>query len=970
LALLLSLPLTAATLPELSVRGWTARDELPDDRVLDIIQDTSGFLYIATYAGVAQFDGVHFTPISAPQLPTAGRTLAKVLCADPNGGIWAGLAKGTVVLLQREHGRAFSLADGLPDDTPRSLCPDGEGGVFVGFLNRGLARIQGNRVERFTKVDGSEPTGRCCLCRDSRGTIWCSDANGLWEYRAGHFLRRADVGGFSELAAAADGGIWLGEPSRIRKFQAGQGYVVDIQIPEGFGELMALHEDQTGVLWVGIRNGRHGGLLRLADGTLHPTGLALPEVTSVTGDNEGNIWAGSPGLGIRRLQFRLMRVEQPAGDATADQIQGFTLDEQQNPWVVRRDWRVLHRVGSSSWRGVATFAPTEIRATSIAADRDIYIGTRGHGVFRIKSDRAEPVPGTAHGDDAIFAILPGKADSLWLSFSSGLLRRIAPEGVAEWQLPSSTTSRILVRGKDDEVWVAAGGGRLFRVSGADGLREVTLPEAGLFALRALWCDPDGTLWFGLGGGGIARWKNGQWTRITAEQGLLDDFVSQLVKDRNGWLWVASHRGVSRVDPGDIDRFAAGRKSTVRIAQFPLGEDTNVSLGSEHECALAANGELWFAGQTGLLVVDPPNAPSGLARSTMVVKAVRLGGQLIRDDRWRTAVLALPPELATLEIDYTMPHFSFPENVDYRVWMEGLDDTWSDVGRTRRAVYSRLPPGKYRFRAAARALDGIWVEAPPLAIVVTRHFWQTWPFAVAALGAALGVGALATRRLMHRRLRRQQAALEREQQWSRERARIARDMHDDLGSSLIHLALLGDLAGDAQAAAGEKDRNVAQMATMARQLAKHLQEVVWSINPEHDTLTAVANYLGQYTSELARASGIFCVLEIPSVLPDSTLSSAARHHLLLAVREGLNNVIRHSGATEVNLGIQATTARLVVTLRDNGSGFDAAVGRAGGNGLGNMRQRLASIGGTCTFAAVAPHGTYVTFDVPLARIAAL
>jgi ligand-binding sensor domain-containing protein len=308
LALLLSLRLTAATLPELSVRGWTARDELPDDRVLDIIQDTSGFLYIATYAGVAQFDGVHFSSVSAPQLPTAGRTLAKVLCADPNGGIWAGLAKGTIVLLQREHGRAFSPVDGLPDDTPRSICPDGEGGVFVGFLNRGLARIHGNRVVRFTKDDGSEPTGRCCLCRDSRGTIWCSDANGLWEYSAGHFLRRADLGGFSELAAAADGGIWLGEPSRIWKFQAGQGYVVDIQIPEEFGELMALHEDQTGVLWVGIRNGRHGGLLRLADGALHPTGLALPEVTSAFGGcNFGSCASNNRPEMRRRIKFRVSR---------------------------------------------------------------------------------------------------------------------------------------------------------------------------------------------------------------------------------------------------------------------------------------------------------------------------------------------------------------------------------------------------------------------------------------------------------------------------------------------------------------------------------------------------------------------------------------------------------------------------------------------------------------------------------------
>ncbi len=962
--LLFVLPLLVQAVPELSYRGWDARDGVPDDRIMDIVQDPRGYLVIATYSGIARFDGLRFVPVNAPELPTAGRARTRVLYVAKDGGFWAGLHRGEVVHWTSDRGAVYGGGKEFAESYPSSMCEDGHGGMLVGFMSGGLARIADGKFVILTPTEGPKRNERTSVCRDAAGTVWVADRSSLFEYNRGEFHRRASVDNFNYLAPVSTGGVWVGEFSRVRKYVPGSGYVLDIPVPEIYGLVTVVHEDRSGMLWVGTRLGKHGGLLRLQDGQLEPVGIPDAELTTIMDDNEGNIWVGSVGNGIKRIQPRLMRLVKYGSEAQPDHFVTFALDRQELPWIVLRNGRVIRQT-ETGWESVPPFPNDRNRATTIVASEDeMYIGTGARGVYRWKNGKLEPVPHSMRASNAVLAVAASATGDLWISYHDGTIRRLRDGQEKEWRIPGDTNSRVMSPGNDGTIYVAAGGGKLYHIT--DGaLAEVPVPEPGRYAIRALQCEGDGTLWLGFSGGGLGRLKGGSFARITVEHGLLDNFVTQLVKDRKGMLWMASNRGTARIDPEEFDDYAAGGKARVRVAQFPMGKDLQISLGAQHTAVLAPNGDLWFGGQTALLVLKPDVRWAHRTQPSVILEGARVDGWPVRGELANLPALELPPRHSKLEIEYTMPTFSSPENVDYRVWMEGFEQTWSHVGKSRQAVYSRLPAGSYRFRAAACGLDGVWSESAPLAIVVAPFFWQTVPFGLAVLGGAIGAGALVTRKFMQRRIRRQMQELEREQQWSRERARIARDMHDDLGSSLIHLALLGDLAGDEQSDAAEKNRSVGKMAEMARHLAKRLHEVVWSINPEHDTLTAVANYLGQYTSDLLRAAGIVCVLDIPGSLPNAILTSSTRHHLLLAAREGLNNVIRHSKATEVSLSIELTATMFVVKLRDNGCGFDAEIGRPGGNGLGNMRKRLDLAGGRCTFEKVSPCGTRVIFEVPLA-----
>jgi signal transduction histidine kinase len=300
----------------------------------------------------------------------------------------------------------------------------------------------------------------------------------------------------------------------------------------------------------------------------------------------------------------------------------------------------------------------------------------------------------------------------------------------------------------------------------------------------------------------------------------------------------------------------------------------------------------------------------------------------------------------------------------------------DDAGVRSVHYGRLPYGQYRFRVAARHVEGDWQEASePFAFVVpTPLYFQSWAIFLYVLSAVALVAGI-VRLVSHRRLRFTLARLEQQQSLERERMRIARDMHDEMGSKLTKISFLSEHAQvDAQASPplAEKIESIAQT---SRDLLKTMDEIVWVVNPRNDSLENLAAYLSHYAVEYFQNTSIECELRLPPDIPHYPLSSEARHNLFLTFEEALNNVLKHSAATnvKVEMMIQGLVFQLVVT--DNGKGFvvpalDGAEVPAppvrGGNGLKNMRQRLAGLGGRCLISSRVGHGTEIAINIRLAK----
>ena len=200
-------------------------------------------------------------------------------------------------------------------------------------------------------------------------------------------------------------------------------------------------------------------------------------------------------------------------------------------------------------------------------------------------------------------------------------------------------------------------------------------------------------------------------------------------------------------------------------------------------------------------------------------------------------------------------------------------------------------------------------------------------------------------------------LERQHAVERERSRIARDIHDDLGASLNLIAVLGDLAKKEKT-----DERIEKMSTTARQAVTSLDEIVWAVNPRNDTLAHLVDYAGQYATGYLRAAGIRCLLDVPEVLPSSEVPSDVRHNLFLVIKEGLQNIVKHSRATEVWLRV-TTGPSLRIVIEDNGKGFENNAPDPWADGLRNMRERMSEIGGECRVESRVGTGTTITIELP-------
>ena len=284
--------------------------------------------------------------------------------------------------------------------------------------------------------------------------------------------------------------------------------------------------------------------------------------------------------------------------------------------------------------------------------------------------------------------------------------------------------------------------------------------------------------------------------------------------------------------------------------------------------------------------------------------------------------------------------------------------------TLRAGIPPLPPGDYVFRVSACPEAGVWNNAgASLAFTLLPQFCQPAWFGGGVLVLLL-CGAVAVARVSAaRRLRRELALLEQQHALELERRRIARDLHDNLGSGLTEIMLLGEAAEREATSVAEVKARTREMTRKIRQIAGAMDQIVWTVNPENDSLRNLADYLSRFAQEFFQPTQIRCRLDVMAALPELPLTAPARHNLFLAAKEALHNVAKHSGAGEVCLRIHCSAAEFCLAVEDNGRGFDPAA-ECGGDGLRNLRQRLEAIGGRTEISARPGQGACVRFYFPL------
>lgn len=994
-------------------RVWQTDDGLPNNQVTAIAQGQDGYLWVGTAVGLARFDGLHFTrfpyliPASGP-----GGGVSQLLPAR-GGGLWIRTRRGSVIHLSADLATVALAGTGLPTDRAQDLIEDPQGCLWIAYPES-VWRVKDGRAEQIAGFRDMPAHGYVSgFAIDRDGHLWVAKGNSVYLYHPPspgvgatnqerfelitHTVYRA------HLAASQAGGVWVAAGKRLLKCDR-HGEVRDygsfstVNIHAGTTVVM---EDHAGAVWIGSSS---GGLFRRGKSGFDKVETSHPDILSLAEDREGNLWVGTAGGGLDRVNTRGVELEGLNAGASRVAVQSVCEDARGVLWGATQNGLLVFRV-DGQWRPALTNAPWTNAVDCVAADRTgaVWIGTRNSGLFCWRDGRFENWD-AARGlvSHVISEMLPVSSGDLWIVEQAPVALQCLRAGRLLTLRVPRKIGRITALAQDaaNRVWVGTDLGALLRVEGdrlakqtIGGRREAadagaTSPDTDSLSSDAvggsilcLYPTPDGALWIGYGGGGLGCLRNGRFARMNAEQGLADNYISQMLTDDKGWFWFGGERGIFKARIDDLESVLNGRAERVRSITYGRNEglfsveadSANANPYVSPRAIRSCDGRLWFPLRKTLAVVNPKSLrvpqeppPALVTRVTVDGKIIAAYGgvtvaRTVANLRAPGQALRLPPAHRHLTFDFTAINLSAPENVRFRYQLAGFDDGWMDAATERSASYSRLAPGHYEFRVEAAMGDGPWSRTPAaLAFAVAPFFWQTWWFRLGVILLFTASVIAAVRYISFRRLQAEMRLIAQRAALDKERTRIARDLHDDLGCSLNKAALTLDMTQRRLAAGAALNGEIEHCSTLVRQAAQSVDEIVWAINPRNDTLRYMVDYISQFAVEFLHAADIPCRVDLPDDVPDRHLSPEARHNLFLVVKEALNNVARHACAREVRLRVTASADQVAIVIEDNGRGFERAPDSAACDGLRNMRQRMEEIGGQFELESRPGTGTRVAF----------
>lgn len=981
---------TGARVSSLTFRAWQREEGLPHNSVNGLVQTRDGYLWVGCDAGVARFDGTRFVSFALRDGLRSERVSR--LFEDSRGALWLGTAGGGLTRMADGEFRHLTMRDGLPSDSITALAEDAAGRLWVG-TDSGVAVCDGDKLAVLNCPE--EFAGRfvTTIVRDRNGAMWLGATGyGVFQFVAGKSLALTDAS-LGELLLDPHyllfdraGRIWLGAGDDYLLCRE-QGEWRRFRIPRHLAtsHISALAEAPDGTVWAGSVS---EGLFQFRDGKLSSitaaSGLSDNFVRCLQVDREGNLWVGTSS-GLNRLRrTNLSMIDQSKGLGYGP-VHGL-LEVAPGAVLAAKPADGIYR-----WNGLAFNRWSEDAMLGRRAEMNCLLKTRDgslwaggiRGLARLKA----PESGGATEEQSLLAgknvtsLAEDSDGNVWAGTYEGELWR---HRAGQWTLqnysPNVADRAITAIAEDLErtVWIAtAGGGLHWLRSGT--WTPLGKPDGLLSdSIRTLHPDGQGAMWIGTDGGGLSRWRRGSLNTFTTQEGLPDNTISQIVEDDFGRLWLGTSRGIAGVRKHDLNLVANGKAARVSPQLYGRadGMSSEECTGGFFPAALKdASGLLWFPTAKGIAIIDPVPGKEPSFSPAVTIEEILLDGEPVRraggmaSQKINAAnaqadALEIPPGRHRLELRFTGISLGGAERMRFRYRLEGLDADWVDAGAQRTAIYNYIPPGRYQFIVTACDNEGVWNEnGARLGIRALPHFWQRWWFIPLVAVAVLGTVAGGVRGVEKRQTQRRLRYLEQQRALEKERARIAQDLHDDLGSSLARISLLSSLAVADKDSPAQVELHVSKIAQSANDTVRALEEIVWAVRPGSDSLQSLLDYIVHFATELFEGNGVRCRLDLPPELPARSLPPEIRHNIFLVVKEALANVVKHANAREVSVQARASARSLEILVHDDGKGFDVdsqATGRR--NGLGNMRHRAQSIGGTLAVQSAPGSGTIVHLTV--------
>ena len=1045
---LITLSLLVVFLPSLALgerlplKSYTTADGLAHNVINRIVRDSRGFLWFCTDEGLSRFDGYTFTTYGTseglphPSVNDLLETRVGEYWVATGGGLVRFNPKGVpgsrVIYAQDPSANApgapmFRVV--IPADADRyakyvTALREGHDGTLWCGTFKGLFRLVQDGAQAHLlpvdiglRGDYTEQGLISSLLEDRFGTLWIGTFSGLYRrWPDGSVAHYDTKDGLAETIHVVledrHGGLWVGTRSDgLFHFNITPEHSPPVMMHNytskdalGTNWIFDLFESADGNLWVGTNRGfcelslNDAGQVAQLRAYTKGNGLSYQEIACLAEDRDGNLWLGTNNNGAQKLAR--------PGFTTFDERDGLSSGNsffESNAGELYVHGYVLGDQRTSIFEG-GKLDPLNPN----------FVPYRRLGHFDGQRFRWF-IPASLLKEDLGWSDKPlaleARSGEWWIATGGGLFlfpRADSPAALKTARPIAAYKNKELARTQvysiyedaHGDLWVATvatTGNGLFRWERTTRTLRDIAHTTGLPSLKdrlaaAFQEDRAGNLWVGFAQGELARYSGNHFELLTAADGLTGGRINALYLDHSGRLWVATSRGVSRIDEPGAAHPAFINYSTAQglsgNVTFAITEDlydhiyigTGQGLdqlnpatgrvkhyttadgltGGKISAAFRSHeGWLWIGSTQGLsrFLPEPERQSSP---PLVLLTGLRVAGLAQNVSAIGETELRLPDLAASasqLQIDFVGLGFAPGESLRYQYMLVGADHDWSAPTTQRTVTYARLASGHYRFLVHAMNADGQVSAAPAtIAFRVLPPLWLRWWFIVLAVlvvsGAAFALYRYRVARLL---------------EMANMRTHIAADLHDDIGANLSRIAILSEVAKQ-QFSNGDEERPnpLASIADIARESVASMSDIVWAINPERDSMRDLTRRMRQHADEVFTLRDIDLEFDAPAPDQNLKLGVKLRRDLLLIFKEAVNNAARHAKCSRVKIDFRARGPELLLVIADNGVGF--SLGDSGdGHGLMSMQRRARKLGGTLEVETQAGKGTTVSARIPMTAV---
>lgn len=953
---------------DLFVTAFTNENGLRQSMVSQVCQDERGLIWMVTGDGLHYFDGQDFMAFRVPytkvfnQTDNVMRNLAEsgpghFILSSNSSLLEFNSANGQFKIVYRKEGdypmvfntfmdqmplawiRGLSFflvkgekliplklilenSAGLPPDfVPSQVFRSGPDELLVCGRNGIIAMQLGNRISDSVYNAKWIPLADCrAVAKTSQGQVVLLAGSKLFRWQNDQeqvLIMDTGLGGKLNLFIDNNDNTWLIDQSFNKIYRIDEGKLTEINLFKQNGvnaelftpSVISIFEDREHNLWFGTDG---DGVLLYSPARVHFQKSNIGFTRCVTGFNH-KIWAGTFNNGLWELSPDLSTAKRvnPAYFDNRKYFLDFTADKSGRLWIASRTG--LDVVDS---KGISTFRyPVQcLQAKFINQGGDSILLVCDNQLIRFKA-LEKPVCYKT-GKYVSFREFLSVGDYFWVGTAYGLYRygkKLGFDAENVFNKDMNKLSAIPVYDllfHDGFIWVASCNG--IQCYYTDG-RARPLPEC----FRSL--------------------KN--------------DVIYSIMPDARGRLWITGNNGISCISAKDNRVILFNLKNNLQSPEFNFNA-TCINTG----------GDLYFGGIRGLNQINPNTFNPD--KQSPVVQLISLS---VSDTAYSRCI---PPANPVINLSRLSPHISgkvFSTDyfnagfLLYSYFLEGYQEGWSKPTLDAVFTYRNLPPGKYRLFVKCADTYMNWSKPVLLLTVsITPPVYSRWWFLAVVALCIISITILIVKKIQQIRFQNQIKEMERQYAIEKERHRISKDMHDEVGASLTRISILSELAKNQHNESAKMQQIIGQISEISGGVVDEMSEIIWAMNPRNDTLDSFTSYNRQYASSYLESAGIEGSFSFPDDIPARPMSSELRRNLFLTVKEALHNVVKHSGASQVHMQLYFGEQVLQIIISDNGKGFLIEKTHDWGNGLINMRRRIEEPGGR--FEIMSEEGKGTTIDM--------